>query len=335
MGERLPLPHHLSCCCNAARIFKPVSENFRGRHISLHDAQNCSSACNPAAAALGRFSSPPHRESYNSLTHVFMPFHALALAFSLALQRSPTTVSDIYIIDTLWPRMHPTKPSLQPQPLPKPSPPLQRPPVWRRLNNPSSPSRSSLTRSSNRMNLNGFNLPTHVDRSTKSSSARKTSPTPNIMPSVTSILPALKTPRPGESLQSGEVVEKKVTAGKPLLERLGMRELTLLERLGMPIRKGTTSQTCDGTGMTMTIPLEVSRSRHETTMMSTTRTTLGTGVRMGEDLLGGVERMSALNKKLRCSSLSITPTPTIPAVAFPPNATLPHTILPPSPTSSP
>src|SRR5258705_75431 len=40
MGECLPLPHHLSCCCNAARIFKPVSENFRGCHISLQDAPN-------------------------------------------------------------------------------------------------------------------------------------------------------------------------------------------------------------------------------------------------------------------------------------------------------
>src|SRR5260221_6510411 len=190
--------------------------------------------------------------------------------------------------------MHPTKPLLQPQPLPKPSPPLQRPPVWRRLNNPSSPSRSSLTRSSNRTNLNRFNLPTHVDRSTKSSSARKTSPTPNVMPSATGILPALKTPRPGESSQSGEVIEKKVTAGKPLLERLGMRELTLLECLGMLIRKGAMSRTCDGTGMTMMIPLEVSRSGHETTMMSTTRTTLGTGIRVREDLLGRVDQMSRL-----------------------------------------
>src|SRR5258708_2594917 len=237
-------------------------------------------------------------------------------------------VSDIYIINTLWPSMHQTKPSLQPQPLPKPSPPLQRPPVWRRLNNPSSPSRSSLTRSSNHTNLNGFNLPTHVDRSTESSSARKTSPTPNVMPSATGILPALKTPRPGESSQSGEVIEKKVTAGKPLLERLGMRELTLLERLGMPIRKGAMSRTCDGTGMTMTIPLEVSRSGHDTTMTSTTSSTLGTGVCGGEDLLGGVERMSALNEKLRCSRPSITSTPRRLLVVLTTKATAPNSLIP-------
>src|SRR5258707_13979137 len=84
MGERLPLPHHLSCCCNAARTFKPVSENLRGRHISLHDAQNCSSACNPAAAALGRFSSPPHRELYNSLMF-FRSKHVCLSAPSLSL----------------------------------------------------------------------------------------------------------------------------------------------------------------------------------------------------------------------------------------------------------
>src|SRR5258708_816488 len=263
-----------------------------------------------------------------------MPFRALALAFYLALQSSLTMVSDIYIINTLWPRMHPTKPSLQPQPLPKASPPRQRPPVWRRLNNPSSPSRSSVTQSSNRTNLNGFNLPTHVDRSTKSSSAQKTSPTPNVMPSATGILPALKMPWPGESSQSGEVVKKLVTTGKPLLERLGMRELTLLECLGMPIRKGATSRTCDGTRMTMTIPLEVSRSGHKTTMTSTTRTMLGTGVCVGEDLLGGVERMSALNEKLRCSRPSITSTPRMPSVVLTPKATVPHSLIPSGATSS-
>src|SRR5258708_6491530 len=53
----------------------------------------CSSACNPAATALGRFLSPPHCELYNSLAHVFSAlnmyaFPRLALAFSFAL---PTT----------------------------------------------------------------------------------------------------------------------------------------------------------------------------------------------------------------------------------------------------
>ncbi len=140
----MPLPHHLSCCCNAAHTFKPVSENLRSHHISLHDAQNCSSACNPAAAALGCFLSLLHHELYNSLMF-FHSKHVCLSAPSLSLFLGTTMISDIYIINTLWPRMHPTKPSLQPQPLPKPSPPLQCPPVWRRLNNPSSPSQSSLT----------------------------------------------------------------------------------------------------------------------------------------------------------------------------------------------
>src|SRR5260221_13789244 len=123
---------------------------------------------------------------------------------SLSLFLGATMISDIYIINTLWPRMHPTKPSLQPQPLPKPLPPLQHPPVWRRLNNPNSPSQSSLTQSSNCMNLNRFNLLTHVSRSTKSSSVWKTSLTPNVMPSTTGTSPALKMLWPGESYANQE-----------------------------------------------------------------------------------------------------------------------------------
>ncbi len=141
-------------------------------------------------------------------------------------------------------------------------------------------------------------------------------------------------PWPGKSSQLGEVIGKKVTTGKPLLERLGMRELTLLECLGMPIKKGAALQTCDRTGMMMTIPLKVSQSRHKTTMMSMTRTMLGTGIHVGEDLLGGVEWMSALSEKLRCSRPSITSTPRMPSIVLMPKATVPHSLIPSGMTSS-
>src|SRR6266436_6866155 len=69
-------------------------------------------------------------------------------------------------------------------------------------------------------------------------------------------------------------------------------------------------------------------------MMSMTHTTLGTGICMGEDLLGGVEWMSALSEKLRCSRPSITSTPRMPSVVLTPKATVPHSLIPSGATSS-
>src|SRR5260221_5929153 len=102
----------------------------------------------------------------------------------------------------------------------------------------------------------------------------------------------------------------------------------------MPIKRGTALQTCDGTGMMMTIPLEVSQSGHKTMMTSMTHTMLGTGICMGEDLLGGVEWMSALSEKLKCSRLSITSTPRMLSIVLMPKVTVPHSLIPSGATSS-
>ena len=77
------------------------------------------------------------------------------------------------------------------------------------------------------------------------------------VPSTTSILPVLKMLQPDTSSQLGEAIKRKVTAGKPLLERLGMRQLSLLEHLGMLIKKGRALETCDSTEMMMMTPLKV------------------------------------------------------------------------------
>src|SRR5258706_6672186 len=104
-------------------------------------------------------------------------------------------------------------------------------------------------------------------------------------------------PSPDMPLQLGKPIERKLAGGKPLLERLGMRQLSLLECLGVPVKKGEVSQICDEPGMMMMTQLEQSQSGCGTTMMSMTRTTLGTGVHRGEDLPGGAGWMSALYGK--------------------------------------
>src|SRR5258708_21823567 len=184
-----------------------------------------------------------------------------------------------------------TSPSLLPQP----------PPVSKRPKRPSSPSHSSLTPSLRHMNRKEFSLPTPAGRLMKLSSGQKISPTPNIIPSMTGILPVLKMPQPDVSSQLGKAVEREVTTGKPLLERLGMRQLSLLECLGMPIKKGRTLEACDGAGTMTTKPNKLSQNRRRTMTTSMIHTMPGTGARMGGVLPGEVGQISALSEKLKCS----------------------------------
>src|SRR5260221_3330554 len=136
---------------------------------------------------------------------------------------------------------------------------------------PNLPSCSSSTPSLNHMNPKGSNLPMPAGKSTKSSSVPKTSQTSSIMPSMIDTLLVLKMLLPDASLQSGKDIERKLAGGKPLLERLGMRQLSLLECLGVPIKKGEVSQICDKPRTMMMTQLEDRKSTrlNSRTMMMT------------------------------------------------------------------
>src|SRR5258707_11754760 len=112
-----------------------------------------------------------------------------------------------------------------------------------------------------------------------------------------------------------------------------MRQLSLLERLGVPVKKGEVSQICDEPGMMMMTQLKQSQSRCGTMMMSMTRTTLGTGVHGGEDLPGGARQMSAPYGKPKCSRQFTTSIPRMPSAVLMPKETAHHSLAPSGVTS--
>src|SRR5258707_9779209 len=209
----------------------------------------------------------------------------------------------------------------------------QRPRVWKKPKNPNLSSCSSSTPSSNHMNPIGSNLLMPAGKLMKSSSVPKTSQTSSVMPSVIDTLLVLKTLPPDVSLRLGKAIERKLARGKPLLERLGMRQLSLLECLGVPVKKGEVSQICDEPGMMMMTQLEQSQSGCGTTMMSMTRTTLGTGGHRGEDLPGGARQMSAPYGKPKCSRQFTTSIPRMPSAVLMPKETAHHSLTPSGVTS--
>src|SRR5258708_1771042 len=176
----------------------------------------------------------------------------------------------------------------------------QQSPTWNKWRNPNSPSRSYSTLSSIHMKHKGSTSPMPVGRSKGLSSTLRTSPTCNAMTSENATLPVSRMSLPDAFSQSDGVEKRETTAGKSLLEMLGMRQLSLLERLGMPKKKEATPKTCDGAGMMMTTPLELSQNGRAITMMSTTHITPGIGVHAGENPLGVVGQASAPSEKPKC-----------------------------------
>ncbi|SRR5258708_1356700 len=173
------------------------------------------------------------------------------------------------------------------QPLNLSLPPLLLP-EQKSSRNPDLHSHSSSTLLLNHMNPNESNLPMPADKSTASFTVRKTSPTSSAMTSETGTLPELKKSQLGVSLQPSKGKEREKSVGKSLLERMGMKQLSLLEHLGVPIKGKNTSQICDSTGtMMMTLP-KLSRNKCTTMTMSMTCTMLGTGVHVVGNPLGEV-----------------------------------------------
>src|SRR5260221_14357653 len=117
-----------------------------------------------------------------------------------------------------------------------PLPPPLQPPEWRRSKNPNLHSHSSSTLLSNHMNPNKSRLLMPANRSTTSFMVKKILPTSNATISETGTPPELKRSWLDVSSQLSRDEKRGMSMGKSLLERMGMKQLSLLEHLGMPIK---------------------------------------------------------------------------------------------------
>src|SRR5258708_5873517 len=204
----------------------------------------------------------------------------------------------------------------------------------KRWRHPISPSQPYLTLLLNCMTPKRSILLTPAGRLRRSSLLKIISLTSNAMTCVINTLATSKRLQLDEFLQSSGVRERETTTGRPLLERLGMRQLSLLECLGMLIKVGATLQTCDDAKMmTMTL-VRLSQREHAIMMMSTTCTMCGTGEHGVGNCLGEVRQTSALCEKPKCSRLSTTSTPRMLSAALMPKGIVHLSLTPSGATSS-